>query len=336
MASSEGGSGAGSGGRDDGEGGGAYPKNLEGLLKFSIENTAANPDDKPQYEPMSEERAKWLQEALKGLYRDDVKEMKKCLEILTEKRESEEEDDIASRENALDYLEELCESMDNARDFHKIGGIPTIKQCLDDANSGVRWRAAELIATMAQNNPYCQNVFIDDGFLKVLLTGTDKDSVDMVRVKSLYAVSCIVRTNAKAQEEFVKDDGFSVVIRAMQSNIEKLQIKAAFMVNAMITDNATLKDTLYKMGFVQQLVGLLETPHNASHEHILSILSNLVTNHSGCLEECKLPAVKLEDILRRKIDQIKGKEEYQEELEFAQQILKSCFSNQGNGQAMDR
>ena len=44
----------------------------------------------------------------------------------------------------------------------------------------------------------------------------------------------LVRENDAAQDAFIREDGFSSLMRAMQSDIEKLQIKAAFLLSALL------------------------------------------------------------------------------------------------------
>ncbi|XP_002736919.1 hsp70-binding protein 1-like [Saccoglossus kowalevskii] len=319
------------------EGSGADPKKLQDVLKLAIENTPSNTAAASDQRDLSEERQQWLHNALSDMYRDEVKEMQQYLSIMKEKIESDGDEELEQMEIMLENIQDICESMDNARDFDKIGGLPTLKQCLVHSHSGVRWRAAALVATMAQNNPYCQQVLLEGEFLSVLLEMLDSDANDTVKVKAIYAVSCMVRNCSNALDDFTKKDGFSVLIRALQSGIEKLQIKAAFMLNAIILEKETIKDDLYSMGYVQQLVGLLQTSHNASHEHIISILCNLVTGHPRCLQECQQPGLNLEQTLKLKIEDVQGKEEYLEELEYTKQLLSLCFPTEiDNSASTDR
>ena len=55
-----------------------------------------------------------------------------------------------------------------------------------------RANAANCVAEMAQNNPYCQENFLTDRFLPLLLTLMEKDPEERVRLKCLYAISSIV------------------------------------------------------------------------------------------------------------------------------------------------
>lgn len=55
------------------------------------------------------------------------------------------------------------------------------------------------------------------------------------------------------------NDGYSVLIRAIQSSIKKLQVKSAFLLSALCSkENAhAIRSTLIKMGLVEQAAGLL-------------------------------------------------------------------------------
>ena len=53
----------------------------------------------------------------------------------------------------------------------------------------------------------------------------------------MIAVTGLVRQFPEGEEAFVSVDGFSVLMRAMQSDEEKLQVKAAFLLaNIMLSD----------------------------------------------------------------------------------------------------
>jgi len=76
-------------------------------------------------------------------------------------------------------------------DFHRIGGFHILPSLLSSRHAELRWRAAELIATLTQNNPYCQSAVLEVKLLPQLMELLDNASEDeQVRVKALYAVSC--------------------------------------------------------------------------------------------------------------------------------------------------
>lgn len=76
-------------------------------------------------------------------------------------------------------------------DLMKLGGLDLcVTSLLCHPQSGVRWRAAQLIASCAQNMPEVQCHLLSQGALNTLLQLTDHDPNPTVRVKALYAVSC--------------------------------------------------------------------------------------------------------------------------------------------------
>ena len=76
-------------------------------------------------------------------------------------------------------------------DLMALGGLQLcVSQCIGHVQSGVRWRAAQLLATCAQNMPEVQLHLLAIDALPKLLQLTDSDPHPTVRVKALYAVSC--------------------------------------------------------------------------------------------------------------------------------------------------
>ena len=65
------------------------------------------------------------------------------------------------------------------------------------------------------------------------------------------------------------------------------------------------------MGWVHQLVGLINEERTSSHEHLLSALLALVRDHIPSLEDCRDPKLQLQQMLLAYIENVKGKEECQ-------------------------
>lgn len=327
-----------------------YPPNLQGVLQLAVEAGSAAQGPAP-VEPMSEERKTWLREALAEVCKgqmDEVEQMKQCLRVLCkeetgeseregeEERDEEEEED--ERESAFEMLSELCENLDNARDLMILGGLElSLSKYLCHVQSGLRWRAAELIASCAQNMPQVQEHLLSMGALPKLLQLTDSDPHPTVRVKALYAVSCLVREQEAGLQAFLSHDGFSVLMRGMQSGNEKVRTKSAFLLLNLLTSHPEQKDTLVSMGMVQQLVSVLRTPHSPFHEHVLGALCCLVEDCPQGLKDCRNPALRLEELLKQRSKELQGKEESQEELEFCERLRVMSFrGQQSNDNEMDR
>ncbi|XP_019961504.1 hsp70-binding protein 1 [Paralichthys olivaceus] len=323
-----------------------YPPNLQGVLQLAVEAGSAAEGPAP-VEPMSEERKTFLREALAEVCRgqmDEVEQMKQCLAVLHKEekseseREGEEEEDEDERESAFEVLTELCENLDNARDLMILGGLDLcLSRYLCHVQSGLRWRAAELIASCAQNMPQVQVHLLNIGMLPKLLQLTDSDPHPTARVKALYAVSCLVREQEAGLQAFLTLDGFSVLMRGMQSDNEKLRTKSAFLLLNLLTSHPEQKDTVVSMGMVQQLVSVLRTPHSPFHEHVLGALCCLVEDCPQGLKDCRNPALALEELLRQRAKELQGKEESQEELDFCERLRIICFRGQrSDDNGMDR
>ena len=183
------------------------PRDMQGLLRFAIEGTAS--EDRTTTTSMTEERRRWLEEALRGLSVDVVAEISKSLNILNPDRVESPEEDPQEMEEALEMITDFVDSMDTANgmitldvlsktntdhfvpaDFHKIGGFFILIPCLNSPHDGVRWRTCQLIGTLTQNNPYCQLNVLKEDLLPVLLKMLENDDCEEARIKALHAISC--------------------------------------------------------------------------------------------------------------------------------------------------
>ncbi|XP_068613527.1 hsp70-binding protein 1-like [Brachionichthys hirsutus] len=309
-----------------------YQQNLQGVLQMAVDaGTGAGASAPAQ--PMSEERKSWLTVALAEFadcQMDDVAEMKRFLAILrNEGARNEEEQEYDRRESAFEVLSELCENLDNARDLMTLGGLELcVSQYLCHVQSGLRWRAAGLIAACAQNMPQVQAYLLGIGVLPTLLQLTDSDPDPTVRVKALYAVSCLVREQEAGLQTFLLHDGFTVLMRGMESENEKLKTKSAFLLLNLLTSHPEQRETAVSMGMVQQLISVVRTPHASFHEHVLAALCCLVEDSPEGLKDCRNPILGLEDFLKQRSAELQGKEESQEELDFCERLRVMCFRGQ--------
>uniref|UniRef100_U3ESU5 Hsp70-binding protein 1 n=1 Tax=Micrurus fulvius TaxID=8637 RepID=U3ESU5_MICFL len=322
-----------------------HPRNLQGLLQMAVMAGNAEPG---QTEPMSDERRQWLQEAMVEAFHgqtDEVEQMKECLHILeelspgAERGESSEEthSDLDRREGAFDVLAELCENLDNAADFCKLEGMRLLAhQYLEHEEQELRWRAAHLVGTCAQNVPTVQEQALALGCMRKLLRLLDHDPSEAVRIKALFAISCLVRAQEAGLQQFLRLDGFSVLMRAMQSNIQKLKVKSAFLLQNLLINHPEQKETLCSMGMVQQLVALVRSEHSTFHEHVLGALCSLVTDFPQGVRECQEPELALEELLKERCQLLRNQEEFQEELDFCETLLRLCFHSQPEENNMDR
>jgi uncharacterized protein YdhG (YjbR/CyaY superfamily) len=115
----------------------------------------------------------------------------------------------------------------------------------------------------------------------------------------------------------------------MQSTSEdgpRLRTKAAFLLSSIIQESPEIKDTLFQMGFIEQIVALLHFEHDSSHEHLLSALLNFVSEFEAGLVECRRPELALRSALQSRISFLDKKPEFQEEESYCNQLLSLCYS----------
>lgn len=102
----------------------------------------------------------------------------------------------------------------------------------------------------------------------------------------------------------------------------KLRTKASFLLSSIITGRQDFKEVLLKMGFIDQIVGLLHQEWETSHEHLLATLLNFITDFPPALDECSSRRdLQLKLLLRGKLLNMVGKPELQEEEGYCKSIL---------------
>ena len=187
----------------------------------------------------------------------------------------------------------------------------------------------ELIAETAQNNPAAQEIILNAGLVREMCRLLDKHPDETVQVKALYAISCIVRDNEVAALKFDSEaDGLGVLIRTLQkdSQTPKLRLKACFLISSLCASEETIRESLFRMGLVEQLVALLHQDHNVTHEYVASALHAIAADHAGARAECRRSDLGLEKLLRARIQELRGKEEHYEEVAFYKELLKLYFT----------
>lgn len=50
-----------------------------------------------------------------------------------------------------------------------------------------------------------------------------------------------MRDNKEGLKKFLNEDGFSVLLRAMQSNVDKLKVKSAFLLGALCSEHPAIR-----------------------------------------------------------------------------------------------
>ena len=300
------------------------PRDMKGLLKFCFEATRGEDapdisDPESVLNNMEPEKRAWLEQALKNMSVDVVEQLTSGIKILNSDAADDDE-----KEEVLDMLEDWLGNIDMAINFHKIGGYSCLKKCLQSSSSRIRAGASHLIAEISQNNPYCQDQFISDQFLELLLHQLDSDDDDQCQVKALYAISCISRDTASSLSTLTSLDAWSVLLRAVQRDNVKLVTKGCFFLTSAVNTSEEVLNTVEAMGMVIQLVGLLaQTDHvEQHHEHVLGALRALLTRSSAARDQARHQDLSLETLLTERMVSVRSDEEHREYVDHCETVLR--------------
>jgi len=309
------------------------PKDLQGLLKFCIEATKAEdaPEDaEATLAAMDPQRRQWLEQALSGMSVDVIKELVEAIKVLNSPSVQDpnaSEEEIEKIEYVFDCIGDWVGQVDMANNFHKVGGFDSLSKCLKSPHASVRCQAANIMAELSQNNPYCQENFVKEQFLELLFQILTSDVE--CQVKAMYAISCIIRECPMAQDKFLEMNGPSLVMNTtMESKSDKLRIKACFFISALCEENPTVKKAFIDMGFPRQILTLMQMEdHQQSHEHMTRALLVVLTDEVK-KELVNSSELNLKSFLQERLDAIKGQEEFDEERTYLQEIAKVCYGGQ--------
>jgi len=296
------------------------PKDMKGLLRFCVEATK-NEDVPDLSDPekilndMDPMRRNWLEEALNSMSVDIVEQLVNGIKILNSNAPIDEKEEV------LDLLEDWLGNIDMAINFHKVGGFSSLRSCLQSPSPGLRSGASNLIAEISQNNPYCQDKFIEEQFLELLLYQVDTDSDDTCQVKAMYAISCISREHPKALTKLSSLDGWSVLLRAIQRDNVKLTTKGCYFLTSAVTVSESVAQHLLEMGMITQLAGILHMNFGPHHEHVLAALRSLVTRLPEAKDQARSPSLGLESLLLLRRTELRGQEEFLECVEHCEALL---------------
>ena len=104
------------------------------------------------------------------------------------------------------------------------------------------WRAAQLLALLVQNNPFCQEAVLAGGGLeKLLKLGKRFHCGDMALLKIVYALSSLTRNCNKALRRFIEQGGIDFLVDVFRKGNEKLTTKVIFMMKNMCIDDVSIK-----------------------------------------------------------------------------------------------
>ncbi|KAF7968306.1 hypothetical protein HWV62_2396 [Athelia sp. TMB] len=195
---------------------------MDSLLRWGIENSsppvpgAAPPVPRTDLDPA-------IIDMILG--KPDAVLMKEALAIAIDEMKSEDE-----RVEALDQIEMLIESIDNANDLAKLQMWRPLQDLLASSSPAIVTQTLWVIGTALQNNPSAQISYLElDPIAKLVSFIRPETDSSSTRSKAVYALSGLLKHNAVALKA-LGDDGWS----ALQGALEGVRRKAAFLLNALL------------------------------------------------------------------------------------------------------
>lgn len=297
---------------------------------------APNPSN---YQEMDPDRRRFLEEALKSLTIDVVQELDKAVKNIMDAPDANDEDLVDSFEVISNYIQDI----DSANDFYKVGGFCVLDKGIDSSNNRVRSATIGLIADLAQNNPFCQQKFLEMNTLNKLvdlLTDPSSISFDAMR-----AISCIVRSYEPCLLAFVSMGGLECILGCITDNSRaKLQTRIAFLISNINVDHPEVAGEMVKLNAVERIGRLLDKNSKSDledsttmskMENLLRALTSFCDIPSG-RERAKDPSLNLKHKLEQLSLSVAGKEEYLEVTDFCREIINKCFGDDNKNEIADR
>ncbi|CAL1399076.1 unnamed protein product [Linum trigynum] len=272
----------------------------DGLLKWSL----AHSDGTGSNRSLSEEDRRWFTEAMQSQTVDVVKRMKEITLVMQTPPEVLEAHGVtpAEIEDMLEELQDHVESIDMANDLYSIGGLVPLLGYLKNTHANIRAKAAEVVSTIAQNNPKSQQLIMEANGLEPLLSNFASDPDVTVRTKALGAISSLVRNNKPAITAFRLANGFAGLRDALNSDNVRFQRKALNLINYLLKENTADCTTVNELGFQRILLHLASSEHGDIREAALGVLLELAKHDVDVVgrsteEDEKLKAL-LEELIK--------------------------------------
>ncbi|KAF8900179.1 armadillo-type protein [Gymnopilus junonius] len=213
---------------------------MQSILRWAIENSDNQPGAAPSQGQGEQRNLKDLDPGIIDaiLGKPDSEQMKEDMTVAVDPTRSEDD-----RINALDHLEMLIESIDNANDLEKLKlweplhSILTAQSTTQDIKTQGLW----VVGTAVQNNPSAQDAYLFHNPLPTLLSFLDPSSSNSsaIRAKAIYALSGLLRHNVPALEQLNNPDvdGWTKLRNALQDPSISVRRKSVFLLSALLIPN---------------------------------------------------------------------------------------------------
>ncbi|PPQ71325.1 hypothetical protein CVT26_011970 [Gymnopilus dilepis] len=197
---------------------------MQSILRWAIENSDPQPSETP-----SQGEQRTLKDLDPGIIdmilgKPDSEQMKEDMAVATDPSKSEDD-----RINALDHLEMLIESIDNANaDLEKLKLWEPLHSILthESSTQDIKTQGLWVVGTAVQNNPSAQDAYLSHNPLPTLVDFLNPSASNSAatRAKAIYTLSGLLRHNAPALQLLNRPevDGWTKLRNALQGMLDHI------------------------------------------------------------------------------------------------------------------
>lgn len=262
---------------------------MQSLLRWSVENSGNSPapSQRTNIDP-------GLIDHILG--KPDAQMMKEAIQIATDPSKDED-----TRITALDDLEMLVESIDNANDLKKLNMWEPLHGLLStaDTTDPLKMQTLWVIGTALQNNPAAQLTYLALDPLPVILSSLSPSTNSAkTRSKAMYALSGLLKHNAQAVRQLNATGGWHTFRGALEDSDINVRRKAAFLLNTLLMP--TTVETFDAPSRMHTPLGANAPVHPNSHASMASdpeSASTTTATMEALQKECESEGSSLMDAL---------------------------------------
>lgn len=265
---------------------------MEKILQWSI---ASQSGDKEAMEKIGAPTSEELSKLFGAGGPDEPTLMKQSIAVV-----ENPEATLEAKETALDNFEMLVENLDNANNIENLKLWPSIIAQLNGSES-LSVFAASIIGVATQNNPDSQKAFLEkeDGLASLIKLVNDDKTPRELLLKSLFAMSCLVRNYADATNLFAELNGWEALHLQSSQSDHKLLLRKLSLISALLSTGLddTKLEHFKNISFLDNLISAFGTENVGCIDKVLSIITQLHTlKYQFTNEEISRLAHKLDSI----------------------------------------
>lgn len=290
------------------------PKNLQDLLKFAIRYQTNEDCGPSKYDEMDPEKKEFLEKVLKSMTVDVMDELAKAIQILEDPATSDDD-----KVDALDVVRDYIDNMDFANSFVKLGGTDILIKCIKSDVVALRTNAIKVLAEMSQNNVYCQQHFVENNIVELLISYLQDKDQEVV-ASSLYALSSLMQNYEPATLEFSKHGGIVGVQNCLSSLNSRVFVKSCFLISSISAQFPKICEEFVKGNTFAKLCENLECvgDFDIKIEALLNAMATLTD--SGSFDAKSVPSNDVTPVLENMLKNIKGLPQCEEMEMYARKI----------------